>query len=235
MATIFSIEGLPGSGKSTLLQSLRENLPYLGSFRKVVYLSEPVVEWESLRDGKKTGLLELFYRDQKRNAFSFQLLVCITRLVQLEKAIKETPGAFIITERSAYADRHVFLEMLYQEGKIRKIDYQIYLKFFDYIAARVNLEGIIYLDVDPVVCMGRICKRGREGEDLPLDYLTKCSQAYEIWLKGQSGVLRLTNAHLNSEPLLTKIKTYILSCKTYRRWEAAHLERLENSISYPFC
>ena len=155
--------------------------------------------------------------------------------MQLEKAMKDNPGAFIITERSAYADRHVFLEMLYQEGKIRKIDYQIYLKFFDYIAARVKLEGIIYLDVDPVVCLGRVCKRGREGEDLPLDYLTKCSQAYEIWLKGQSNVLRLTNSHLNSQPLLTKIKTYMSSCKTYRRREAAHLERLENSISDPFC
>ena len=57
-AIIFSVEGNIGSGKSALLKMLKGNLGTIKN-TQVVYLPEPVSEWERIRDG--VNAIEKYY------------------------------------------------------------------------------------------------------------------------------------------------------------------------------
>ena len=41
--------------------------------------------------------------------------------------IKLNPDAIFITERSLFTDKYIFAKMLYDQGKIEDVNYQIYL------------------------------------------------------------------------------------------------------------
>jgi thymidylate kinase len=69
---IITIEGNIGSGKTTLLSMIKERLNgYIGRGRRVVYVEEPVKEWESIRDEDGRSMLELLYSDAKTHSFAF--------------------------------------------------------------------------------------------------------------------------------------------------------------------
>jgi deoxyadenosine/deoxycytidine kinase len=63
MTQIISIEGNIGSGKSTLLANLKEALKGNPS---VVFLKEPVDEWETIQDANGCTMLQKFYGNQER-------------------------------------------------------------------------------------------------------------------------------------------------------------------------
>ena len=86
---IFSIEGNIGSGKSTLLEKHREVSPTL------VFLPEPTAEWGDIRDENDVTILERYYADQDRWAFTFQMMAFITRL----RAFRNAPRNAIVTAR----------------------------------------------------------------------------------------------------------------------------------------
>ena len=71
---IVSIEGNIGSGKSTLLSNLREH--YKNS-SNVVFLKEPVDEWEKITDENGETILKKFYSDQEKYSFSFQMMAYV--------------------------------------------------------------------------------------------------------------------------------------------------------------
>jgi deoxyadenosine/deoxycytidine kinase len=108
----------------------------------------------------------------------------ISRLSQLRRAIRQNPNAIIISERSIWTDRHVFAKMLYNDGKISKLNYNIYLKWFDEFAAELHKVGIIYLKTTPETCLKRIKIRARRGEKIPLAYSARCHKYHEEWLSG---------------------------------------------------
>ena len=111
-------------------------------------------------DPKKYTILERFYGNQKQYAFSFQMMAYISRLTNLQKAIKENPEAIIIVERSVFTDRYVFASMLHDEEKINEIEYQVYLKWFDHFISELPQMSIIYVHTFPSVCYSRVKKRG---------------------------------------------------------------------------
>lgn len=64
---LLSIEGNIGAGKSTLLRALRESHP------EWTFIDEPLDTWTALKN--ETGnLIECFYGDQDRWAYTFQVL-----------------------------------------------------------------------------------------------------------------------------------------------------------------
>ena len=71
---IISIEGNIGSGKSTLLEELR--LKYKDN-SNIIFLKEPVEEWETIKDEKGITMLENFYADQAKYSFAFQMMAYI--------------------------------------------------------------------------------------------------------------------------------------------------------------
>lgn len=172
--TIVSIEGNIGSGKSTLLSNLRETLK---DRNDIVFLKEPVDEWEKITDENGLTMLEKFYSNQKEYSFPFQMMAYISRLALLKEAVKNNPGAIIITERSLFTDKMVFAKMLYESGNIEMINFKIYLKWFDTFASEFPVNKVIYVKALPETCHHRIVKRSRTGEsNISLDYLTNCDK-----------------------------------------------------------
>ena len=175
MSQIITIEGNIGSGKSTLLQHLKEKYNANQTTSNIIFLREPVDEWENIKDENGTTILQKFYADQKAYSFSFQMMAYISRLALLKEAIENNPNAIIITERSLITDKMIFAKMLYDSGNIQHVDYQIYSKWFDCFAKDYPINKAIYVNSSPEVCYDRIHERSRLGESvIPLSYLTRC-------------------------------------------------------------
>jgi deoxycitidine kinase len=174
---IISIDGNIGSGKTTLLHNLRKK--YENSER-VIFLKEPVDEWEKITDKEGVTMLQKFYANQEKYSFSFQMMAYISRLKILRDAIKSIKergldNAIIFTERSLYTDKYVFAKMLFDQGKIEDVCYSIYKNWFDEFASDYPISGSIYVNAEPTICYNRIHKRSRQGEEvIPLSYLVDC-------------------------------------------------------------
>ena len=181
--TIVSIDGNIGSGKSTLLSNMRKH--YKDNIN-IVFLNEPVDEWEKIKDENGKSMLEKFYSDQEKYSFSFQMMAYISRLKILRDAVNKiknnnsTEKTIIITERSLYTDKFVFAKMLYDTGKIELVNYQIYLSWFDTFSEEYPLDKVIYVKTNPEICYSRINTRAREGEEnIPLQYLMDCDRYHD--------------------------------------------------------
>jgi deoxyadenosine/deoxycytidine kinase len=180
---IISIEGNIGSGKSTLLENLRKELCNGIENREIIFITEPVDSWGSIKDSNGITMLQKFYENQEKYAFSFQMMAFISRLAILRETMMHNPHAIIITERSLFTDKLVFAKMLFESGKIEDVNYQIYLKWFDSFAVECPIHKIIYVKAKPEICHFRISKRLRSGEEgIPLQYLKECELYHEIML-----------------------------------------------------
>lgn len=198
---LISIEGNIGSGKSTLLRSLRERHP------EWHFIDEPVESWMNLRNYEGDSLLELFYGDKRRWAYTFQQTALLTRLIATEKAIaawraEGCPGSNVfITERCVNTDAQVFARILAEEGNIDMLEMTLYRRWFDtFVSDAVVPDAYIFVDTPVTVCRERIAGRGREGEDtaaIPIEYLDSLDYAHLVWLAGPEGlqpnVLRFDN------------------------------------------
>ena len=218
---LFSIEGNIGSGKSTFIKYLKDKFQTISGY-KVTYLSEPVKEWVEIKDAENETILEKFYKDQKRYSFAFQMMAYISRINQLMETIEEmkqkNKDCIIVTERSVYTDKNVFAKMLYDDGKIESVEYQIYLKWFNSFTKNIQIFGIVYLCADTKVCEERITKRNREGEKMSFDYLNNCNLYHNKWLlsDGNRDNIHLINANTDYEGLPPKdwIKQTLLYIKS---------------------
>jgi deoxyadenosine/deoxycytidine kinase len=194
---IVSIEGNIGSGKSTLLANLRN---YYKNEANIVFLKEPVDEWEKIKDENGTTILEKFYSDQEKYSFPFQMMAYVSRLKVLRDALKNirekdssnktninNNKTIIITERSLYTDKMVFAKMLYDSGKIENINYLIYLNWFDTFSEEFPVHKVVYVKTCAEKCHLRIMKRARDGEsNIPLDYLNNCNSYHNNMLDKSS-------------------------------------------------
>ena len=204
---IFSIEGNIGSGKSTLIDFLSLN------FKNYHYLEEPVNTWNEIKDTSGVTILEKYYQDPLKYAFSFQMMAYITRLSIIKKALTSLPpDTIIITERSIFTDREIFAKMLYDDNKIESIEYQIYLRWFNEFKT-INLDGIIYVQTLPGVCNKRIGIRNRKGESsIPLEYLERCHDYHERWINNSNVPVLYMDGHPeHSTELSMKIKEFVES------------------------
>ena len=170
---IISIDGNIGSGKTTLLQSLKDKYK---NNSEIVFLKEPVGEWEKIMDEDGNTMLQKFYGDQDKYSFSFQMMAYISRLAIVRNAVKKNPNAIFITERSLFTDKYIFAKMLYDQGKIEDVNYQIYSNWFDEFAQDFPIHSIIWVNTEPEMCHERIHKRARLGEEIiSIDYLIDCN------------------------------------------------------------
>ena len=81
---VISLDGNIGAGKSTLLEAIRSGLP------EVEVVVEPVGEWTRLKNAEGKSLLELFYEDKRRWAYTFQNCAILTRLRSLKAVLRTT-------------------------------------------------------------------------------------------------------------------------------------------------
>lgn len=151
--------------------------------KRLVFLEEPLDEWGKIvdpADGK--AILQKFYDDQEKYAFTFQVMSLQTRAAQLRRAIQENPGAIIVSERSIYTDRDIFARMLRDNDKINTIEMEVYNLVFE--QTRQILDGVkqrrIYLRSSPENTFSRKCGRARPGEEgVSIDYLRTCHEYHQ--------------------------------------------------------
>jgi len=197
MVQIYSCEGNIGAGKTTFLAHIE--LITKNNSKKIVVLREPVDIWNTVCDKAGQNIIENFYKDPQKYAFPFQILAFTTRLQMLKTTIASNPECeIIICERSLYADGNIFAKMLYDDGLIDYLSYQIYMKMYENAIDEFPLDGVIYLAISPEECARRVIKRNRPGEEkIKIDYLTKCDEYHKTWLSGVNDgyhVVRMTDS-----------------------------------------
>ena len=204
---MFFLEGNVGTGKSTFLKKLEEE------GLQVIY--EPVNEWQTVKNSDGTNLLENFYGDQKRYAYTFQSVAFRTRVKNIENCNPST-----VIERSIFTDRNVFAKTCYENGLMNDIEWNDYTSWFDWLSDRFNVKpkGFIYLQASPEVSYERIKKRNRSGEEtIPFDYLQCLHKKHEMWLLDEPNVLVLNvdedfeNNPKKLEEMIIKAKIFILN------------------------
>lgn len=180
---IISIEGNIGSGKSTFCKYMKDNFKNY-SDKNIYFLDEPVDEWVNIKDEYGSNLLEKFYNDQTKYSFCFQMTAYISRLSKLKEALeKYGEDDIIITERCVYSDANVFAKMLYDSKKINTIEYQVYLKWFNFFMKDIPQIFYVYIDTNYENCYDRIKIRSRnEEETISKEYLKNCGEYHKSWL-----------------------------------------------------
>jgi deoxyadenosine/deoxycytidine kinase len=175
VVALISLDGNIGAGKTTLLTKFM-NMP------DVKVIDEPVDAWGVFRNGDK-NLLQHFYEDTPRWAYTFQNAAILTRILHIRKTIEENPGyKYYITERSVLTDKHVFASMLSKDGLLSDMEMQLYNMWFDSFARDIP-DRILWLATDVDTCVERIKKRGRPGEEnISREYLQKLDDAHRAWL-----------------------------------------------------
>jgi deoxyadenosine/deoxycytidine kinase len=191
MTIIINIEGNIGCGKSTFIARLKEELKHRSD---VCILPEPVEEWLKIRD-QQSNILEHYYKDQKAYAFAFQMMAYISRLAILKRAI-ESGYKYIITERCLDTDKHIFCQMLYDDGLINPIEFQIYNKWFDEFITKHEYKTI-YLRCDPVIAHERVKIRSRMEETISLEYLQKCHDYHDKWILNTDNQFEVFDANVD--------------------------------------
>ena len=185
---IVSLDGNIGSGKSTLMKYFMKNKDIFEKKcpeTEFAFLLEPVDEWTDITDEQNVPILTKFYEDTDKYAFTFQMMVYLSRLALIKKTVdnfrqngrKQKEKLVIITERSLLTDKEVFCKMLYDSKKISKIEYAVYSKWYKTFTKDYSVNKILYLATDPVVCSERVIKRLRDGENkISAEYLWLCHE-----------------------------------------------------------
>src|SRR5713101_366551 len=93
----FVLEGNIGAGKSTFLKKI-------GEYLDVQLVFEPHDKWQQVVG--TNNILDKFYTDPTRWAYTFQTHTFITRMKALqENSQRNYAGAIQVLERSVYSDR----------------------------------------------------------------------------------------------------------------------------------
>lgn len=177
---IISLDGNIGAGKSTLLDAISKKISYIS------VVPEPVGDWLNMKNEKGESLLSLFYKDTSRWCYTFQNCALLTRLMETHRIIKQWDGIrpIILTERSIMTDRYVFADMLHRQGKMDDLEWELYLKWFDYFAKDAPVKGVVHLATSASTSKDRIGVRARKGEeDIPLQYLKDLDEQHTKWIQ----------------------------------------------------
>ena len=184
---LVSIEGNIGAGKSTLIQKLQEKYKDRSD---ILFIQEPIDIWNTIKDNTGKNILQYFYENLGKYAFAFQIMAYTTRLNLIKETIRNASKKVkvIVMERSLEADSNIFAKMLFEDGVMNTIEYQIYNLMGKDNWNDYGVDGIIWLRTDPDESYSRIQHRNREGEQgINLEYLRKCHQYHLEWLSADMG------------------------------------------------
>ena len=188
------IEGNIGAGKSTLVSLIKKHLDV-----HVIY--EPHDQWQSV-GGSNENILEKFYADTPRWAYTFQSYAFVTRVRAQKQAMQQSSSRMYIVERSVYSDRYCFAKNCFELGYMNSLEWKLYQEWFSWLVENYTQrpQGFIYLRTTPNTCYKRLKKRDRKEEvDVSLDYLQSLHDKHECWLIEKQDVQGI----LTDVPVLT--------------------------------
>lgn len=169
---VIVLAGMIGAGKSTYTKFISDALG-----------SEPF--YESVDDNR---ILENFYENPERWAFSLQIYFLNTRFRSIKAAFKHENN---VLDRSIYEDA-LFTRINYEEGNMSDAEMDTYLDLLDNMMEELDNmpkkspDLLIYLRGSLDTVLNRIEKRGRtfeqiDGNDSLLDYYTHLHGQYDGW------------------------------------------------------
>ena len=182
------LEGNIGAGKTTVGRTVARS----GSLG---FIEEPTKMW---REGFNSNLLDQFYRDPHRWAFTFQICAFITRAKTWREVLALTDHSRVILERSVFCDRNVFAENCFRTGLMSAAEFQLYTGLWDFLVANYCVEPdlILYLRTPADVCMARIKERDRiEEVGIPPEYLLQLEGLHDEWLMDNPKAIVLDGEH----------------------------------------
>lgn len=178
----FIIEGNIGAGKSTLVSLIQKELD-------VQVIFEPHAAWQAV--GGTENLLDCFYKDTARWAYTFQSYAFMTRVRAQQEHARLYPHKTQMLERSVYSDRYCFAKNCFELGFMNKLEWELYQEWFAWLVDTYTdvPDGFIYLKADPEVCYSRLLKRDRHEESgVRLEYLVSLHAKHEQWLMQKNGI-----------------------------------------------
>lgn len=191
---IISIEGNIGSGKSTCIQYLKQKYK---NNTNVYFVDEPIQDWNKIKDKNNKTIFECFYEDKNKYSFQFQLTTLVTRYKKLKETIElikkknkqnklRLQNAIIITERCIFSDHHIFTKMLFDTGFITKMEYSIYMEYYNEFIKISEPIHYIFINTNIQTCLDRINKRFRtEEKSISHDYIQLCHQYYTSFINNE--------------------------------------------------
>jgi len=226
----FAVEGNIAAGKSSFLRILQSEFDY-------VVVPEPISKWQRVTDtdneeedsipnSQENGgnLLEMFYSDPKRWAYTFQSYAFLSRMraqlqpisffekrtaskkrkiTQDESSNKEIIPQFF--ERSVYSDRYCFAQNCHDSDLINEVEWGIYKDWHGWLIkafSELKLDGFIYLRTLPETCLKRLKKRNRTEESgISLTYLQSIHQRHEDWLIEKKQTVKIAE-EIKNVPIL---------------------------------
>lgn len=202
---LLCIEGIIGAGKTTLCIELEEKIRSFHNSQnmEIKILKEPVDFWREL------GLLDRFYKDQKRWAFTFQLTALVTKCMELMNLDDNT---IYIIERSPYTDMKCFAKLCHMSGNIDDMEMDIYKLYYQHFIKQLESKcaiQFIYLKTSSEICMDRIKKRNRiEEKDIPIEYLNSLELLHNEWLLNNSIILN-GNTDISDKTNIVTVEDFI--------------------------
>jgi len=212
--SFFIVEGNIGAGKSTFLNVLNRYLDV-----DLVY--EPCSRWQKVEGDE--NLLENFYNDTPRWAYTFQTYAFVTRVLELEKHARESHNPIHVLERSVFSDRYCFAKNCYELDLMSRLEWKLYKDWFNWLVDNyVPIpNGFIYLRVDADVCFDRLTKRNRHEESsVSLDYLKLLGNKHEDWLIEKIEVA----------PYLANVPVLVLGCNEDFELDTAEQKRHMHNV-----
>jgi len=197
------LEGNIGAGKTTVGRTIANS----GHFG---FIEEPTKVW---REGFAANMLDLFYSDTQRWAFTFQICAFVTRAKTWHEVWRQTDHNKVILERSIYCDRYVFAENCHRTGLFSETEYQLYCGMWDFTVSQYvdEPDAILYLRAPAEVCLERIKARGRTEETgIPLEYLLQLELLHDEWLLDNPKTILLNGENRwTAEEIVAKIEASV--------------------------
>lgn len=197
----FCVEGNISVGKTTFLQRIANETLELQDLVEIV--PEPIDKWQDIGPDH-FNILDAFYAEPQRYAYTFQNYVFVTRVMQ-ERESSGGIRPLRLMERSVFSDRMVFVRAVHEANWMNEMEISIYDSWFDPVVSTLPgliPDGFIYLRASPDTCHKRMMLRKRTEEGgVSLDYLRDLHEKHESWLfpfeSGNHGVLSVSGLPLN--------------------------------------
>jgi len=173
---MYIIEGNIGAGKTTFLNIINEHIPHAH------IVDEPLAAWN--KEGQGQSLLEHFYKETKRWAFTMEMFTLMCRIQEHMREQKKR-GQFIVMERSIYSGYYCFARNSYKQGFMDALEWEILERWFTYLVHGKckHPNGFIYLKVSTQTAYERTKVRSRtEEEGIPLEYFQQIGKQMDEFL-----------------------------------------------------
>ncbi len=125
------------------------------------------------------NLLDRFYADKKRWAFTLQIHFLNERFRMIKEIFRNGGGTL---DRSIFGDR-IFAEMLHHDGDMLEEEFETYSTLLDNMLEHAqNPDLLVYLDCTVDTALERIRRRNRGLESgIPREYLENLNARYLAW------------------------------------------------------